>query len=244
MNLSTYSSTFCKLALGTLIALGAGCLGGDDDLETSATIASVTLANGNTVDFYESSPGVLLVSETGTVGIAPIPNTRMRPLDLYRSLAPDQPVPEALVAAQARADARNPEPEPPTDEPAARQPSPAAGIAVGYIDNQSCDDHWFDNTFCIGSYDWKMCLLNHLNGAYAQSSSVDYVRHTVCSDIGAITLKVQMGDGRGVIKDVPEGSWYSWWWVDDCTFGCNTSTRGDVVNATNNRFHYSVNINY
>lgn len=248
MNTNTHKSTFCTLALGTLVALSAGCLGGDDEsdaaLDPGAPIASVTLANGNTVEFYETSPGVVLVSEAGRVGVSPLPDNKVRPLDLFRALAPGQPVPEALVSAQARASERSTDPEPPAEELPPIQTSQVAGGPLAYIDNQSCDDNWFYNTYCPGSYDWKMCLLNHWNGAYAQLSSVDYVRHAVCADVGAVTLKVQMGDGAGGIWTVPEGSYRTFTWSDDCVFGCNTSTRGDVLNATDNRFHYSVRVNY
>jgi hypothetical protein len=240
-----FTNRLGQLAMLPLLStLSAGCLAGDDDVQRVAPIASLTLANGNTMEFYEMSPGVLLVSELGRVGVPPLPAVKMRPLDLYRQLAPDQTVPDVLVAAQERADALRTDPTPPADETPALPISQAAGVQLSYIDNQSCDDHWFDDTFCAGTYDWQMCLLNHWDGAYAQLSSVDYVRHATCADIGNITLKVVMGDGTGGIWDVLEGH-YRWFsWQDNCTFGCNESTRGDILNATNNRFHYSVNAYY
>jgi hypothetical protein len=232
--------------LPILFTMFAGCMTADDAAapERLAPITSLALANGNTVEFYETSPGMLLVSETGRVGIPPVPTSALRPLDLYRQLAPGQPAPEVLVAAQARADARFKDSAPPAGdtEPA---PMPQVASAVpGYIDNQSCDDHWFDDTFCTGSPDWQMCLLNHWDGAYAQLGSVDWVKHATCADIGNITLQIQMGDGTGGIWDVLEGH-YRWFsWKDECVFGCNESTRGDILNATDNRFHYSVKANF
>jgi hypothetical protein len=218
-----------------------------DNVDPMEPVASLALTNGSLLEFYEPSPGLLMVSEAGPVGAAPTPRAGRTPIELYRDLAPDGSVPEALVAAQARAATRQPE--------AVAVPEPRMAMAttanivdskvpLSFIDNQSCDDHWFSDTFCGGSFDWQMCLLNHLGGAFAQLSSVDYVQHAVCADIGAITLKVQMGNGAGGIWDVPEGHWRSFSWQDQCTFGCNTSTRGDVVNASNNRFHYAVNARF
>lgn len=224
-----------------------------DDGQPTQPIAALDLATGNRLEFYEPSPGFLMVSETGAAGRAQTERAGRTPVELYRDLASDQVVPPALAAAQRRAEARRAdsasEPQPAL-QPALEieHSAPASNIApsaqLSFIDNQSCDDQWFSNTFCSGSHDWEMCLLNHWNGAFAQLSSVDYVQHAVCADIGAITLKVKMGDGTGGIWDVPEGHWRSFAWQDNCVFGCNTSTRGDVINATNDRFHYAVNADF
>jgi hypothetical protein len=225
-----------------------GCADVDDD-QSIEPIAALDLATGNRLEFYEPSPGLLMVSETGRASGSPTERAGRTPMELYRELASDQAVPPALVAAQRRAEARRVDPSPALQpELQIEQSVSGSNIApsgeLSFIDNQSCDDQWFSNTFCSGSYDWEMCLLNHWNGAWAQLGSVDYVQHAVCADIGAITLKVKMGDNTGGIWDVPEGHWRSFSWRDECVFGCNESTRGDVTNATNNRFHYAVNANF
>jgi hypothetical protein len=223
------------------LVLPMGCA--TDDIDSTAPIAAIALTNGNQLEFYEPSPGWLFVSEAGTAGAAPTVHNGRTPVELYRDLAPNGEVPEVLVAAEARLQARRADPTPAPFVAQGTITPKTADVAPGanFIDNQSCDDQWFSNNFCGGSPDWQMCLLNHWNGAWAQLSSVDHVDHAVCADIGAITLKVQMGDGTGGIWDVPEGHWRSFSWQDGCLFGCNTSTRGDVLNATNNRFHYAVN---
>jgi hypothetical protein len=234
--------------LVSLCAAPIGCADVDDD-QPMAPIAALDLATGNRLEFYEPSPGLLMVSETGAAGGSPTERAGRTPVELYRELASDRVVPPALVAAQRRAEAHRadavsePQPELQIEQSVSESNIAPAG-QLSFIDNQSCDDQWFNSAFCSGSYDWEMCLLNHWNGAFAQLSSVDYVKHAVCADIGAITLKVKMGDGAGGIWDVPEGSWRSFAWQDNCVFGCNTSTRGDVLNATNNRFHYAVNANF
>lgn len=230
-------------ALLALSTLPMGCA--SEPVDPMAPIASVALTNGNLVEFYEPSPGSLFVSEAGIVGAAPTRRDGRTPLELYRDLAPDRPVPEALAAAQARSEALGPETIPASAEDRnamALKASVTEPKPLGFIANQSCDDQWFNTNFCndSGSPDWQMCLLNHWNGAWAQQNSVDNVLHTVCADIGTVTLKVQMGDGGGGIWSIPEGSWRSFGWWDQCTFGCNTSTRGDILDASNDRFHYSV----
>jgi len=244
-NLMNASRFYLAPVLVSLLAAPIGCADIDDD-QPIEPIAALDLATGNRLEFYEPSPGLLMVSELGTAGGSPTERAGRTPVELYRELASDRAVPPALVAAQRRAEERQ------VDAAPGRQPAlqieqsvSGSNIAppgeLSFIDNQSCDDQWFSNKFCGGSPDWQMCLLNHWNGAWAQLSSVDHVDHAVCADIGAITLKVQMGDGTGGIWDVPEGHWRSFSWQDGCLFGCNTSTRGDVLNASNNRFHYAVN---
>lgn len=234
-------------ALFTLVALPTGCSTEQEPdpevADPAAPITTLSLNNGNQVEFYEPSPGMLLVSELGNSGVSPRVSNRRNPVELYRELAPGQRVPAALVAAQARAEAL-----PPGASPKVTAESQSSMVApttsANFINNQSCDDSWFNSNFCTGSYDWSMCLLNHWNGAFASLGSVDYVKHAVCADVGNVTLKVQMGDGSGGIWTVLEGQWRSFSWRDNCVFGCNESTRGDILNATDNRFHYSVRANF
>jgi hypothetical protein len=81
-------------------------------VDTAAPITTISLENGNQVEFYEPSPGLLLVSELGNAGVSPGASSRSTPVELYRELAPGQPVPAALVAAQARAQALPPSASP------------------------------------------------------------------------------------------------------------------------------------
>jgi hypothetical protein len=234
-------------ALFALCALPVGCATDEAPASDPADpIASVALPNGNTFEFYESSPGFIYMSESGVSGTTPTPRAGRNPVELYRALAPGQPMPAALVAAQARAEVLRPAPASVASEAAAGRKAnpPQSSVAphtANFINNEACDDQWFNNNFCVGSPDWSMCLLNHTGGAFAQLSSVDFVQHVACADTGPITLKVQMGDGTGTIRDIPLGGWRSFSWQDECVFGCNTSTRGDILNASGDRFHYAVN---
>lgn len=244
LSLSSALLALCALPL-------VGCAGGEDAdpivADPSAPITTIELANGNQVEFYEPAPGMLMVSELGTAGVTPLPAGKKSPVELYRELAPGKAVPAALIAAQARSE-ELPLSAAPTVEIDDAKTSTSANVVDdgtrSFIDNESCDDYWFNNNFCVGSYDWSLCLLNHWNGAYASLSSVDYVHHAVCADIGNITLKIKMGDDTGGTWTVLQGQYRTWSWRDNCVFGCNESTRGDVLNASGDRFHYAVRANY
>jgi len=222
-------------------------LAGDTaDVGTWDAIAAIKLDTELMVEFYEPVPGALMVMQHGPVSAPPL-DLWNRPVDIYRALAPELAVPEALVAAQARADELDGT-EPETDPVAERRAIDAialdyqtakANVAVGYIDNQSCDDHWFDDEFCsvASAYDWDMCMLDHWNGAYATSGSINDAKFTACADIGNITLKVTIS-GYGGYWDVLEGHYYDYRFVSHS----NEAARGDVINATNNRFHYAVGL--
>jgi hypothetical protein len=227
-------SALRPLLLGLLLA--SACAVADEHNFADDPIAEVALADGMTVSFYEPEPGALMISQAAPVGVHPLPDRGLTAVELYASLAPGRPVPEALVAAQARSDAQAREAG---DAPPARPsgtPSVAERTTSSFIDNEHCDDHWFNDNFCINA-DWDMCLLNHWNGAYATSSSVYFSQYATCADIGNITLKVKIGDGSGGIWDVLEGHWRSYYWSN---VWWNSSSRGDVLNASNNRFHYAV----
>ena len=76
----------------------------------SNLIATLSLDNGNTLDFYEPSPGAVMISEVGRLPNPPVSTKyslhSMSAVEIYRALAPGQTVPAALVAAQDRVDGR------------------------------------------------------------------------------------------------------------------------------------------
>jgi hypothetical protein len=239
----------------TLFALAAtpllGCATNEEAepvvTDPSAPIATIPLESGNELQFFEPSPGLLLVSELGTAGIAPVHIDGKNPIDLYRQLAPGRDVPRILLDAQARSEKLPADAQPNIKVSSSdAKDSVASLVETGprnYINNQSCDDQWFNNTFCVGSYDWSACRLNLVGNWWASHSSADYAHFAVCADIGNVTMDVSMGDGSGGIWTVTEGTYRTWSWSDPCVFGCNKSARLDVTNATNDRFHASMRVN-
>jgi hypothetical protein len=240
-----------------LFAAVAGCaVEGADDVDTEDTtttatvdawqpIASLELDTGLTIEFYEPKPGALMVMQSAAVGVPPLRGD-YRALDIYRAFAPDSPVPDVLLAAQARADALGGKGA--GDDPDAAKRAIAgivddygaasAEMAVGYINNQSCDDEWFHDHFCNVVYmeDWEACKLDHWDGYASWSSSVDRAYYAACADIGNVSLRITMGDGSGGDWTLLEGHYREYNWQ---TPWINESTRGEIYNATNNRFHYT-----
>src|SRR5215467_4857821 len=107
------------------LALPMGCA--TDEIDSTAPIAALALANGNQLEFYEPSPGWLFVSEAGTAGTAPTAHNGRTAVELYRDLAPDGQVPEVLAAAEARMAARR------------ADPTPAPFVAEGTITPKAAD---------------------------------------------------------------------------------------------------------
>jgi len=229
------SSSMQLFTVGLLLA--SGCVNGDDGNLADEPIAQVALENGMTVSFYEPSPGAILVAQSAPVGVRPLADQGLTAIELYASIAPDQPVPDTLVTAQTRQDALLQE------RGVERTPMPASRSSVAetstasFIANQSCDDQWFNNNFCSPyNGDWDTCLLNWWNGASTTSGSVDEVFYAVCADIGNVILSVQIGDGSGGIWTVLEGHYMAYHWTSGWS---NESTGSYVADATDDRFHYA-----
>ncbi len=81
------------------------------------SLTAIPLDNGSRVEFLELEPGVVLVVEQGEWPATPaLPRLDLdedaTPADLYRALAPDQPVPETIqVATLAVPEEEEPEPD-------------------------------------------------------------------------------------------------------------------------------------
>ena len=151
-------------------------------------IAEVTLESGAVVSFYETSPGSIGISEEFSLGENPVPTIGRSAVDVYRSIAGDRPVPEALVAAQARAvEARASRPHPPLPPPRSN-----------WIANTSIDDQWFANNFCVGSWDNIWCRVDQTvaigNSTPMRDDDTDEVYEEGCSDRGQEDMWLNVDD--------------------------------------------------
>src|SRR3954467_3370967 len=96
--------TKCLLVAALLPALLPACATSPTSAPADASLlAEVKLASGAVVSFYETSPGSIAISEEFSIGENPVATIGRSAVDVYKSIAADRPVPEALVAAQARA---------------------------------------------------------------------------------------------------------------------------------------------
>jgi len=107
MKLTSISALIAALALS-----GAACIA-EEDIATDEganeefiALASVERDNGNVVEFYETAPGSIVVSESGPIGnefsFTEQELHDSAPMELYREIAGEQEPPAALVEASER----------------------------------------------------------------------------------------------------------------------------------------------
>lgn len=179
----------CLLVAALVPALIPSCTTAPPPAATAdAPLAEVELPSGAVVSFYETSPGSIAISEQFAIGENPVPTIGRSAVDVYRSIAGDRPVPEALVAAQARAvEARASRPHPPLPPP-----------RENWINNTTIDDQWFANNFCGGSWDNIWCRLNQTVAIGNNTTMVDWDTDEFylegCSDRGEEDLWANVDD--------------------------------------------------
>jgi hypothetical protein len=192
------------------------------------------LSDGNTVEFHELrvEPGFILVVETGTVPNRPHLSAAGRGsvLQAFRTVRPDQPVPDALARAQARQDRL-------------RESGAMAGISVApgktvRLDDSGvgaavpgdmlrhrghCPADWFRRNVCdrfmtcVPHYQWRWTDRNS-----ATERRIDnipwYFQSAVCVDQGQVRYELEVR--RSTIwratfsRAVDEGNWWTYYW--DC----------------------------
>jgi hypothetical protein len=168
-------------------------------------LTKVTRENGNVVEFYEPSPGFILMSEAGKVPNKPldIQVRGMTAVDLFRYLAPGQSIPTQLLSAQEREDVagtrmkKNSESGEHSDDVrqggvrsvvASEKGSPAA------VDNHdaACPKSWWETTIaCSIDADWDVEWYSIMGRSWFLRNDSDWVRVGACSYRGTVTLKFQ-----------------------------------------------------
>lgn len=171
------------------LVLASACGVGSEEPSERGAIAQVVLEDGGVVEFYEASPGALVIVQEAPTGAADLTNTGLSAVRLYERLAPGERVPQALVEAQARADAARAS-RPRTSEPPVQQ---------------LANNTTFENTYCSGSWDVIHCRVDRNSGFWAQYNSTDAARCTVSSDVGTVTLRMLVEGDLEVSRDVLAG---------------------------------------
>lgn len=182
--------------------------GAPSDEASSAPIAEVELANGSRVMFFEPSPGALAVGEESAMGVPPVDTSGKSPLEIYRSIAPDRDVPDALVAAQKRADdARRDRPVREVPEQPATKSGPASITASGF-DSTYCQDTNYFNINChLGPN--ENGVTGELDGTHYD---IDEFRVTMCVNSGKVELRIWVDDEKKLdIQKYSGCLTYHWW---------------------------------
>src|SRR5207248_204078 len=152
--------------------------------------------------------GAIAIGQQTAIGVAPVETAGRSPVEVYRSIAPDRPVPEVLASAQARAD------EARRDRPA-RAPAAKPAAVTG---TQSFAPSWFANNLCYNeSFFFINCHLGandngvtvDLDGTH---SDVDEFKTSMCVNSGKVLFRAWIeGDQHLGIQLTDNQCWtYHW----------------------------------
>jgi hypothetical protein len=228
--------------LGALAMLAGGCASAAETTDTSpdavatteSKLAEIPLGADQKLEIYGLPKGLFLYKQSGPYGSEPIElpagiAERGDPTGLFRALAPNTPVPDALLkgVARARADMTavdsTAEPDPAALDRATHiaQPEPitdSIGIIrpaqTGGTGSAGCPAQFFDlaslngvpfcpaadgNTVCWHFISWSYLWNGNGRSGYA----------TVCSDSGTTHLNLHTGDSEvpSASFDTPQGTW-------------------------------------
>lgn len=180
-------------------AMSSACttdIASDGDGEAPTSLASVTMANGNAVSFYEVAPAVIDIAQLAPREVAMVETAHRSAVEVFRQAAPGQPVPDSLLAAQARVDA-------------AREGRPSrvalAPIASDPIVNIT--DHDFAAKYCTtegGLWSTVHCYTDPpLEGDHSGCAyDIDTFKIAACVNSGNINLKVSTDGNRVLDQDI------------------------------------------
>jgi len=175
------------------LVLASACATQDqaaDEAVGREALAELGLDDGSLVQFYETSPGAIVIVQEAPTGVPDVTNTALSAVGLYQKLAPGERVPVALVEAQGRADSAR-----------AGRPSRPNMRPVQQLANNAS----FQASYCSGGWDVIHCRLDRNSGFWAQYSSTDFAACTVSTDVGAVTLRLLVEGDLEVSRDVLAG---------------------------------------
>lgn len=205
-------------------------------------LARVELRPDEIVEFYEPSPGMVVISGAGTSASMAAPNKMPQsPAEVWRRAASGREMPAALREAIERGEKRKQIRY--EDNP--RNPgkwgggSPARDYtrSAGYCD--AAYHHEYGG--CGSGYDFMVCLNNWWDGAFAYHHEAQFTWTHVCPATGRVTLRVRSNEIDGGLWTVDQHHIRYFHYdqpscsspFDDCPF-----MRADVEQATGVRFHF------
>jgi hypothetical protein len=228
---------------------------GTSELEGSFdVIHTERLSNGNVVEFLELSaePGLLLIAESGAVPNRPIVPPRATTVtEVFSSIRPDAPVPEALLSAQRRQDrlvASGALEEIELESTLPRSNGAAESGTVGdpaLRDRGHCPLTFFREEICDPiygfhhDYTWEW-----INRNADTTRSLDNIRWShrsaACVDQGQVTFEVKAR--RALVwrsefsRDITEGHWQRYQYS---TGGNNTDFSSIVKNVGSSDWYHT-----
>jgi hypothetical protein len=176
-------------------------------------LATLKHRSGNEFLFFAGDFQVKII-EKGTYANGTVPIALDMPdptvLDVYRYLAPDQPIPAALVAASERFEdwKRNKRPRPPApassrgDVEMVQQAgrlvvNSRAAAPTGDGDDRLCPERWFRDTFCrIPESSLDVCWTRRSGNGSFSDSDIHAYHVAACSFSGQIVATLTFDDCR------------------------------------------------
>lgn len=213
------------------------------DGSAPALVASLQLEGGNTIEFYELERSAA-ISETGVAYSPPVFNRDRWTVDqldsIWQELAPDEPVPEALLQLQERLLNVTEPPVAAAEEAlldvGGVEPRTRVSAPVG-CDNGCCDFQWLATfTECQSSaVDYSWFLYNY-GATWSNINDIIYYRGMTCSASGNSTFRVNI-DGAGGVWTVAPATYRRWSWsaafnVILCSGPCGENLRSSVNTPT------------
>lgn len=245
-----------SLMLVPALMVASGCTGdavepAADDGERAWLVAAVEQPSGNVIEFYEMSPGVIMVSEIGRAAptLSPEELEQMRTLEIFQAVADvDAAAPAPLVAAIEREDqfvatgvaperlGQRPELEPfDVTERVGATPQASTGGS-----SSSCSWSWFQSSFCGTSNDYELCLSDRWYNRSDVFHNIKTHYTMVCTRQGSPKFFVSSKHDLAwwfhhEVFDVPAGYWR--WWYHNNWYPHDVQTSVALQGYTS-RYHY------
>ncbi len=222
--------------------------------EQAWLVAKVERPTGSVIEFYEMSPGMLVVSEVGygEPTFTPEELESMSTAELYAEVAPTATMPTHLADAldrEAELLATGELPER-TGEPPKLEPTDFAGVEFPGASTQgttstgssSCSWSWFQSAFCNSIPDYQVCLANRTSSRSYNHSNTNKHLSAVCSSGGSPLFSMQSRHDLAwwwTLQSwyVPTGYW-RYWSHYDRVWDYDLKTSVTVI-TSNDRYHYA-----
>jgi hypothetical protein len=197
---------------GSLLVTACGAAGTTNDdrgnrpassesVETNgALLARIDYDDGNVIDFHEVDPGAIVVFESGHY---PNPSRLADPglagasaPAIFRKLVPARPLPDEIMAAQARAEARMAQESTTAfteiddisdDEPDSESVPP---IAAG-ADDSAYPANTFRRQACCNE-SWEVCWVNRTGNPWFERGRNNTTRTAAASYRGSVTFRFKV----------------------------------------------------
>jgi hypothetical protein len=207
-------------------------------------IARVEVQPDEILEFYEPSPGFLLISSAGAPkSMTPLDKRRGSPADVWRRATAGAEMPATLREAIERVGKHK---RARTNQTPRKNPGKWGGGSPSRDFTRSggyCDGAYHSELGGCGvGWDFMVCLTNWWDGAYAYHHDAEITYTVVCPASGRVAFRVRSDEFDGGLWTVDQNTARN---LSASDFGCEDDpfndcpyVRADVEQATGVRFHF------